>query len=180
MYVFRIAAEIQMPDLPPVRPLHLAGSEDVEVLLKLQSTSCKLPLANGDEFSYAMTPVGDLDDDGVLELVGSAPYRESPICSYTDAGAVCILFVVIKRIDGQDRLQVKSSVAITLETMGAAVEKDSPGILALQQQYSLFGCALLQSATSTVMVHRTWQSQHVELMMVRVQYCFCSYLLQGW
>jgi hypothetical protein len=26
--------------------------------------------------------------------------------------------------------------------MGAAVEKDSPGILALQQQYSLFGCAL--------------------------------------
>jgi len=142
VYVFRIAAEIKMPDLPPARPLHLAGSGDVEVLLKLQSTSCKLPLANGDEFGYAMTSVGDLDNDGVHELVVSAPYRESPIYSYTDAGAVCILFVGIKRIDGQDRLQVKSSVTITLETMGAAVEKDSPGILALQQQYSLFGCAL--------------------------------------
>lgn len=100
VYVFRIAAKIKMPDLPPARPLHLAGSEDVEALLKLQSTSCKLLLANGDEFGYAMTSVGDLDNDGVHELVVSAPYRESPIYSYTDAGAVCILFVGIKRIDG--------------------------------------------------------------------------------
>ena len=69
------------------------------MLLKLQSTSCKLPLVNGDEFGYVMTSVGDLDNDGVHELVVSAPCRESPMYSYTDAGAVCILFLGIKRID---------------------------------------------------------------------------------
>ena len=137
LYLFRVA-RIEME--PPATQLHLADAKDVTVLLRLRISHCGLPPANGDEFAYAVSSLGDLDGDGVHELAIAAPYRESPIYSYTDAGVVCIIFLSqAEKETSAGQISVKFSNVISLDTLEDAETEETR---ALQKHFSRFGCSL--------------------------------------
>jgi hypothetical protein len=133
-------ARIKMASPPPAAQLHLAGAQDVAVMLRLRISHCGLNPANGDEFAFAVSSLGDLDGDGVDELAVAAPYRESPIYSYTDAGVVCIIFLSqAEKETSTGQISVKFSNVISLDTLEDAETVETR---ALHRHFSLFGCAL--------------------------------------
>jgi hypothetical protein len=139
LYLFRLA-RIKMKPPPPAAQLHLAGAQDVAVLLRLRISHCGLNPANGDEFAFAVSSLGDLDGDGVDELAVAAPYRESPIYSYTDAGVICIMFLSqAEKETSTGPISVKFSKVLSLDTLENAETQE---VRALQEHFSLFGCAL--------------------------------------
>jgi hypothetical protein len=139
LYLFRLA-RMKMESPPPAAKLHLAGPRDVAVLLRLRISHCGLNPANGDEFAFAISSLGDLDGDGVDELAVAAPFRESPIYSYTDAGVVCIMFLSqAEKETSTGQISVKFSNVISLDTLEDAETVETR---ALQMHFSLFGCAL--------------------------------------
>jgi hypothetical protein len=139
LYLFRLA-RMKMETPPPAAQLHLAGPRDVAVLLRLRVSDCGLNPANGDEFAFAISSLGDLDGDGVDELAVAAPFRESPIYSYTDAGVVCIMFLSqAEKETSTGQISVKFSNVISLDTLEDAETVETR---ALQMHFSLFGCAL--------------------------------------
>ena len=138
LYLFRLA-RMKTESPPPTAQLHLAGAQDIAVLLRLRISHCGLNPANGDEFAFAVSSLGDLDGDGVDELAVAAPYRESPIYSYTDAGVVCIMFLSQAEKETTGQISVKFSNVISLDTLEDAGTEETR---ALMKHNSLFGCAL--------------------------------------
>ena len=90
------------------------GTVSSETKLSRTSGGLGIPLASGDGFGSAVTSIGDLDLDGVVDLAVGAPGADT---GGTDRGAVHVLFM---NADGSVR--TRTTVASGLGGFGGALD----------------------------------------------------------